>query len=515
MNIRKILLMSTIILGISSVSVYANDINYIKGKDRYETAALIADKMSYDKAILVNGLALVDGLSASGLSGTINAPILLTQTNSIPQATLDALSGVNTVYIVGGEGVVSKSVETQLKSRGISVIRVGGSTRYETSFAVANEIEKYKSITQVYYVNGISGEADAMSIAPVAAKNGNPVILTNGKSTVYNKDVESFIIGGTGVMESGFDSYGERLGGKTRFETNKNVINRFFEDKSEVYLSKSIELIDALTSSALKSPVVLVDNNSDKSIIAGAKNVTALGDIDKKAIARARSYIYGDKVVFYTQHQDDETLFAGSTIVDAIKSVGKENVYIVLFTKGNKSNIFNLDRYKNLTDDEKATLRNNELDAAVQRLGVDVNNIIKLNQDEYRIDYKVLSTFIEEFESKYENVTHITHSYKYDIHTEHMQTGQVFYDLYNAGRINDVRFFARTGEGSKIPVDYLIESVSDTEDERKRVIEACDEYKLDNKDMIREGIGYKSVEWMFDDLVNDPKNTSYLHKPGA
>ena len=84
MNIRKILLMSTIILGISSVSVYANDINYIKGKDRYETAALIADKMSYDKAILVNGLALVDGLSASGLSGTINAPILLTQTNSIP-----------------------------------------------------------------------------------------------------------------------------------------------------------------------------------------------------------------------------------------------------------------------------------------------------------------------------------------------------------------------------------------------------------------------------------------------
>lgn len=515
MNFRKILLSTIIIGSLSTATAYASEVNYIVGQDRYETAALIANEMTYDKAILVNGTALVDGLSASGLSGALNAPILLTEINSIPEVTIEALNSVKTVHIVGGEGVVSNSVVNQLKAKGTEVIRLGGLDRYETSFAVASEIEKLKVIDQVYYVNGVNGEADAMSIAPVAAKNGNPVILTDGISTSYIRNAEGFIIGGTGVMTPNFNVTGERLGGIDRFETNREVINKFFDDKSKVYLSKSEELIDALTSSALKKPVILVDSSSDKSIIAGAKSVTALGDIDKLAIARANSYVYGEKVVFYTQHQDDETLFAGSAIVDAIKSVGQENVYIVLFTKGNKSSIFEGERYKALNDDERATLRNNEFDAAVQKLGIKEENIIKLNQNEYSINYKTMDLLIEELENKFENVTHIAHSYKYDVHEEHMQTGQLIYDLYNAGKIKDVRFFAGSNEGIKIPEYYLIQSISDTDDERNAVMQACDEYKLDNKDMVREGIGYKSVKWMFDKLEADKNTTNYLHKPGA
>ena len=367
----------------------------------------------------------------------------------------------------------------------------------------------------MYYVNGLTGEADAMSIAPVAAKNGNPVILTDGKSTNYNKDVEKFVIGGSTVMNSYFDNYGVRLGGLNRFDTNKLIINRFFDDKETVYLSKSEELIDALTSSALQKPVVLVDYNSDKSVIAGSNNITAVGGISNNVIAQVNSYVYGDKVIFYTQHQDDETLFAGSAIVDAINCVGKENVYIVLFTKGNKTGIYDQPRYVNLNDDERATLRNNEFEAATQRLGVDMNNIIFLDQNEYSIDYKTLNNLIEGFENQFDSVTHITHTYKYDIHSEHMQTGQVIYDLYNEGKIKDARFFARYTEGNRIPVDYLIESISDTEEEKVKVIEACDEYKLDRGDMIREGIGYKSVSDLFERLKADPKVKSYLHKPGA
>ena len=515
MNIKKIFLFSAMIGIALSLNVSASELNYIVGSNRYETASLIAEKMSYNNAILVNGTALVDGLSASGLSGTINAPILLTETNYIPSSTINALKNVNNVYIVGGEGVVSKGIEEELKKQGKTVIRLGGTSRYETSLKVANEIEKHKTITEVYYVNGEVGEADAMSIAPVAAQNSNPVILTNGKFTSYKKEATGFIIGGMGVMSKDLDYLGERLGGSSRFETNKKVVSRFFNNIDEVYLSKGWELIDALTSSALKKPVILVDKNTDKSIIAGANSITAIGGIDKLTMARVNSYIYGDKVVFYTQHQDDETLFAGSAIVDAIKSVGQENVYVVLFTKGNKSDVFNQERYKKLSDDERAELRNNEFDAAVQKLGIARENIIKLNQNEYSINYKELSSLIEGFESEFSSVTHITHSYKYDVHTEHMQTGQVIYDLYNEGKIQDARFFAGSNEGVKIPLDYLIQSVSDTEDERSKVMEACQEYKLDNKDMVREGIGYKSVSWMFNNLKNDIKATNYLHRPGA
>lgn len=516
MDIRKVSLIALIMTCMFSSKVQARDISYIEGKTRYETAALIANEITYDKAILVNGMALVDGLSASGLSGAINSPILLTSVNNIPDATLQALNGVNTVYIVGGNNVVSIGIEEKIKSMGINVIRIGGSDRYKTSYAVADEIEKIKGISEIYYVNGLSGEADAMSIAPVAAKSGNPVILTNGKDTSYIKSGgDKFIIGGNTVMNSNFDKYGERLGGKTRFETNKLIINRFFDDKSDIFISKSDVLIDALTSSALKKPVVLVSNTSDKSVIAGAKSITALGGINPSIISKVNSYLYEDTVVFYTQHQDDETLFAGSAIVDAIESVGRENVYIVLITKGDKSAVFNQDRYLSLSDDEKAMLRNNEFMAAVDRLGVASDNIILCNQNEYEVDYKSLSDLIEGFESHFNSVTHIVHSYKYDIHSEHMKAGQIIYDLYNEGKIKDTRFFARFTEGDRIPLEYLIQAVSDNEVERNKVMEACDEYKLDNGDMIREGIGYKSVGWMFNSLKNDKNTTSYLHKPGA
>ncbi len=51
----------------------------------YETAGLLADKQSYSSDILVIlDNCIEDGLSASGLSGAANAPILLTQKDSIP-----------------------------------------------------------------------------------------------------------------------------------------------------------------------------------------------------------------------------------------------------------------------------------------------------------------------------------------------------------------------------------------------------------------------------------------------
>jgi len=37
---------------------------------------------------------------------------------------------------------------------------------------------------------------------------------------------------------------------------------------------------------------------------------------------------FKDHVVFYCQHQDDEVLWAGSAIINAINEVGKDNVYV-------------------------------------------------------------------------------------------------------------------------------------------------------------------------------------------
>ena len=513
-KILKSLFLSIFLASTYSICVQASPTEYIIGKDRYETASMIADKLDYSAAVIVNGNSLADGLSASGLSGSINAPILLTKNNSLPDSTLKKIKNVDKVYLVGGDGVISPKVETNLKKSGKKVIRLGGKNRIATSHAVANEINKIKGISEIYYVNGWTGEADAMSIAPVAAKNGNPVILTDGNKTSYRKNVKSYTIGGTGVLKTYFDSFSERIGGKDRFETNSKVIRKFFPNKTHVNLSKSHVLIDALTASALKEPVVLISPKSDKSIIAGAKSATVFGDISQVAVNRAEGYIFNDTVVFYSQHQDDETIFAGSAIIDAIEAVGRENVYIVLISDGDESGIFLDKRYKNLTIAQKTELRNNEFKAATKQLGVLEENLIFLNQPENTIYEKVVSNTMLNFENKFDNVTHVAHSYKYDLHKQHLKTGQTLYNLYKNGLIEDCRFFGRKELIPTHDEKALIESVSDNQKEREKLIKAVNEYKLDNKDMVREGIGYKSVKALFDALTSDPKNTSYLHGPG-
>lgn len=510
--------LKTIILTISIASIYAFnvqalDIEYVTGKNRYETAAMISDKINYSTAIIVNGYSLADGLSASGLSGSLNAPILLTDTDSLPNSTLEKIANINKIYLVGGEGVISPSIESKLKSLGKTVTRLGGKNRFYTSYAVADEINKIKGINELYYVNGYQGEADAMSIAPVAAKTGSPVILTDGKTTSYRKNVQAYSIGGIGVLNSYFDSFSERIGGINRFETNTNVINKFFPDKEHVNLSKSYVLIDALTSSALKEPVILIDDNSDKSIISGTNSATVFGDISQTAVNRAKSYMFNEKVVFYSQHQDDETLFAGSAIVDAIESVGPENVYIVLISDGDESGVFLDNRYKNLSTLEKTRLRNNEFKAATKQLGILEENLVFLNLPEKDINEKIVKDTILKFENNPSSVTHITHSYKYDLHNQHLKTGEILYNLYKQGLIDDCRFFGRK-ELMPSNSKALIESVADNIGEKNKVLMACYEYKLDNKDMIREGIGYKSVPSLFNSLTSDSKVTSYLHEPG-
>lgn len=510
----KALILTVSIVTTFTFPVKALSVEYIAGSDRYETASLIANKFDYSTVILVNGLAIVDGLSASGLSGTLNAPILLTESELIPNSTLNKIQKANSIYLIGGEGVISKKLEQDLKNSGKNVIRLGGDDRVSTSYLVGNEIEKIKGISEIYYVNGWSGEADAMSIAPVAAKHSNPVILTDGITTNYRKNVQAYCIGGNGVINNSFDSFSKRIGGLDRFETNANVINTFFPNKEHVNLSKSDVLIDALTSSALKDPVVLLDINSDKSVIGGAKSATVFGDINQLAINRAKSYLFNDTVVFYSQHQDDETLFAGSAIVDAIKTVGAENVYIVLISDGDESGVFNDHRYNNLSLEKKTALRNTEFRAATSQLGVLEKNLIFLNQPEKNINENVIKDIVIDFENRFNNVTHVTHSYKYDLHEQHLKTGNILYDLYKSNQIKDCRFFGRKELITIINNKMLIESISDNKNERNNILKACFEYKLDKADMVREGIGYKSVSSLFDSLTSDPLNISYLHEPG-
>lgn len=254
----------------------------IIGDDRYETAAKIADKMGYyDTAILVNGdKSLSDGLSASSLAGKEKAPILLVKQNTIPKETLTRALKAKKIYIIGGTAAISKDVEKQLAGK--EIVRVDGKNRVETSEKVAKLVGNYD---EAFIVNGNTGEADAISVSSVAAKNQAPILLTNGKTSTHSKKtgVEYYVVGGDAVVSdsivSEFDA--ERISGSNRYETNRAVIKEFYPNKNKYYYTKGDLLVDALAVSPLSKDngVVLVSPKSDNSILKD-KDLVQVGGMD-------------------------------------------------------------------------------------------------------------------------------------------------------------------------------------------------------------------------------------------
>ena len=276
------LALCAVLLGTSIAPVSAATQTSIIGANRYDTAAKIADNMgNYDTAILVNAdKSLADGLSASSLAGKENAPILLVKKDSIPKETLSRLQKVKKVYIIGGTAAVSSNVTNQLAGKEIT--RIEGSNRIETSENVAKLVGNYD---EAFIVNGNKGEADAMSVASVAARDKAPIILTNGTSSTQNKKsgVKYFVVGGEAVVSNSLvNKFGAvRLSGSDRYKTNRAVVQKFYPNPGKLYYTKGNPLVDALTVSSLakNDGVVLVSPKSDNSILKG-KNTVQVGGMN-------------------------------------------------------------------------------------------------------------------------------------------------------------------------------------------------------------------------------------------
>jgi putative cell wall-binding protein len=284
----------------------------LAGDDRFATAveiskesyvkhdATIKDSTKEFKAngiVLVGEDAIVDGLASAPLAKQKQAPVLLTKKDAVGEATLTEMKRViekgakdKTIYLVGGEAVISKNVEAQLiKELNVQIVRLAGDDRFETSMEIANEITKGKTITDTFVV-GADGEADAMSIAAVAsmktdATNVAPIIVTPANG--LTKDAKNYlktittnidVIGGeskvsTQVLKDikeASNQTAERIAGETRHETNANVIAKtdyFKTGVSNAYVAKdgyvegNGKLIDALSVAPLagknNAPIVL------------------------------------------------------------------------------------------------------------------------------------------------------------------------------------------------------------------------------------------------------------------
>ncbi|MGL5314029.1 MAG: PIG-L family deacetylase [Peptostreptococcaceae bacterium] len=224
---------------------------------------------------------------------------------------------------------------------------------------------------------------------------------------------------------------------------------------------------------------------------------------------------FKEYAVFYPQHQDDEVLWGGSAIRQAISQCGAEKVFVVLVSDGSGVNVFKKKAYENLSRKEKEELRNKEFRASLKNLGVESKNIIILPDIDEKegLHFELMEKVALDFEHKYKNVTHIAQSYKYDDHPMHRKNGDVIYNLYKNGEINDCMFFLKPKYINKVPIEKRAIYTASSYEDYKVIRSACMEYKIIDTTKQRRGIGYISAHSYFDKLLKDSSLTSILHLP--
>lgn len=218
---------------------YGTTVGRLAGSDRFSTASEAVQDRSAESpvAIIATGRDFPDALCAAGLAGAYKAPVLLTDTNTVPDSLRAKLLGLQTreAIVVGGTGVVSDHVVDTLTAMGIDVQRIAGSDRYATSRAVADHLADM-GYTEYCWVARGDDFPDALALAPLATQFTGPVLLTRtdslpastlGALQAYDYDY-ALVAGGTSAVSDGV--YGTiqaeipadqiwRASGATRYET--------------------------------------------------------------------------------------------------------------------------------------------------------------------------------------------------------------------------------------------------------------------------------------------------------
>ena len=257
------------------------------GKNRFATAAEISRSMRTKPSVvfLANGMNYADALAGVPIAKSMNAPILLTNTDTLPAETLAEIKrlGAKNVILLGGKDVISDKVVSTLKANGCNTDRIEGADRFETAVKIAKTFNP--SPSDVFFVYGFNF-ADALSVGAAAGKMGAPIIYLRTDGTIdkataaYLADLKkqgcvsnAYVIGGEKVISkdmmnkagSALGVTPKRISGANRYETcinvNKTVANRF--KRKGVLIAKGLDFPDALAggvlAASLEAPILLAD----------------------------------------------------------------------------------------------------------------------------------------------------------------------------------------------------------------------------------------------------------------
>jgi len=227
----------------------------ISGADRYLTAIESCNKTfgtgvmptgpdGRRTVVIASGENWPDALSAAGLAGAYEAPLLLTRKDSLPSSVGARLASLQAdkVFIVGGAAAVTDAVKNSIDAivpgSSVAVERISGVTRYETASSVAMKTLSAPGRMAwdgTAFVATGGNFPDALAAGPLAAAKGLPMYLARPAgitdatldAMVAHNVTRVYVLGGTAAVSpatvSALNSRGIVLAGRwagtTRYAT--------------------------------------------------------------------------------------------------------------------------------------------------------------------------------------------------------------------------------------------------------------------------------------------------------
>lgn len=255
-------------------------IERIEGPNRFASAVALSRKMfeQADTVVLAYGRDFPDALVGGIYAESMDAPILLGEKEVVPSMVMEEIArlGATQVKVLGGRLVQSDQVIRQLQAAGLSVERIAGDTRYTTAIEISRRARASES-SHVYLVSS-RNFPDALSIAPVAAREDHPILLSD-KDTINAKTLQALkdwktetitIMGGTTVISERIAQQLRDLGyqvnreqGADRYVTNITVANKYYQESTAIIGTSGENFPDALVSTVYAAisdrPIILID----------------------------------------------------------------------------------------------------------------------------------------------------------------------------------------------------------------------------------------------------------------
>ena len=213
----------------------------LAGATRYDTMEQIVETGGWKSGgtvIVASGGNYPDALAASGLAGTLDAPIVLTDAKTLSFQAFMTLTGLapSKIIVAGGRAAVSDDVMNELEGICSHVERVAGATRVDTSLKLYQQGTGW-SHTAILATAG--NFADALSISSYAYAAKAPVFLvdSNGLTSKQQTALSNgqfskiIVVGGVNAVPERVAAKAQsitgaqltRLSGATRYETSERI----------------------------------------------------------------------------------------------------------------------------------------------------------------------------------------------------------------------------------------------------------------------------------------------------